>query len=35
LLKEVKALTDENSDLKEIVYALNQENVAFRQNAKK
>lgn len=32
LLKEVKALTDENSDLKEIVFALNQENEQFRNS---
>lgn len=31
LMKEVKALTDENADLKEILYALNQENEAFRR----
>jgi predicted nucleic acid-binding Zn-ribbon protein len=34
LMKEVKALTDENSDLKEIVFALNQENEDFRQTAR-
>lgn len=30
LMREVKALSDENSDLKEIVYALNQENEQYR-----
>lgn len=33
LLKEVKALTEENSDLKEIVYALNQENEHYRKGS--
>jgi len=33
LMKEVKALTDENADLKEILYALNRENEAFRREA--
>jgi len=33
LMKEVKALTDENTDLKEILYALNQENELFRRAA--
>jgi predicted nuclease with TOPRIM domain len=30
LLKELKALSDENSDLKEIVFTLNQENERLR-----
>jgi predicted RNase H-like nuclease (RuvC/YqgF family) len=32
LLLEVKALSEENSDLKEIVYALNQENEHYRKS---
>lgn len=31
MLKEIKALTDENSDLKEIVFTLNQENEELRK----
>lgn len=31
LLKEIKILTAENSDLKEIVFALNQENERYRR----
>jgi vacuolar-type H+-ATPase subunit D/Vma8 len=34
LIKEVKALTDENSDLKEIVFALKQENEELRRAAR-
>jgi vacuolar-type H+-ATPase subunit D/Vma8 len=34
LLREIKALTDENSDLKEIVFALNQENEELRRAAR-
>ena len=34
LIKEVKALTDENSDLKEIVFSLNQENEELRRAAR-
>ena len=33
LMQEIKALSDENSDLKEIVYALNQENEGYRKQA--
>ncbi|MBE0664073.1 MAG: hypothetical protein IH597_16575 [Bacteroidales bacterium] len=31
LVKEIKILSDENSDLKEIVFALNQENERYRR----
>lgn len=33
LIKELKALTDENSDLKEMVFSLNQENEQLRKRS--